>query len=64
MRASPSKGSEDKRLRRDPRLPRIAELPFEPTLGRAAIEEAVEKALKRRFARASVKARSAGASSD
>jgi hypothetical protein len=61
MRVGRSKGSGDERLRRDPRLPRIAELPFEPTLGRAAIEEAVLTALKRRLEQTSPKVKTARA---
>jgi len=50
----------DQDLRRDPSLPRIADLPFEPTMDRQALAEAVKKVIKERLRRPALKAKSAG----
>jgi len=50
----------DQDLRRDPSLPRIADLPFEPTMSRQVLAKAVKKVIKERLRRPALKAKSAG----
>lgn len=50
----------DEDLRRDPSLPRIADLPFEPIMDHQALAEAVKKVIKERLRRPTLKAKSAG----
>jgi hypothetical protein len=61
MATAPKKTVADEELRRDPSLPVIQDLPFEPPLGRHVIEAAVKKVLKARLERDRLKARAAGA---
>lgn len=60
MSEKTSRAIADEELRRDPRLPAVQDLPFEPTLGREVIEEAVKKVLRQRLQKAPLGAKAVG----